>query len=153
MTEQSAPRVFLSHSHVDTSIARRVRRWMIAHGVKVWTDERKMKIGMFLPTSIRDIKAAADSKAPIGPSASATGARCFPWRAISRMVRSRVLSAERRMERRTGFEPATFRVANEVTAIFHGPWLDWRGTRDPLPALLRRSFYPPKNRHPHPRPP
>ncbi len=42
----------------------------------------------------------------------------------------------RRMERRAGFEPATSRVADEVTAIFttdrDG---SWRGTSDAVAAL------------------
>jgi hypothetical protein len=42
----------------------------------------------------------------------------------------------RRMGRRTGFEPATSRVADEVTAIFTTDRVEgWRGTDDAVAAL------------------
>jgi TIR domain len=71
MSEQPAPHVFLSHSHVDKTIARRVRRWLIAHGVEVWIDERKMKIGTVLPASIRENIEKADVVLVIASAASA----------------------------------------------------------------------------------
>lgn len=54
------------------------------------------------------------------------------------------------MERRAGFEPATSRVADEVTAIFTtGRGWSWRGTIDAVAALIGRSFHRRSNRHLH----
>ena len=46
--------VFLSHSHIDKRVARRLVRRMSAHGVKVWIDERELRLGATLTAFIRD---------------------------------------------------------------------------------------------------
>jgi hypothetical protein len=53
MTGQMTPTVFLSHSHRDKRVARRLVRRLIAHGVKVWIDERELRFGATLTSSIR----------------------------------------------------------------------------------------------------
>jgi hypothetical protein len=53
MTEQMVPSVFVSYSHSDIRVARRVLRRLTAHGVKVWIDERELQLGVALPQSIR----------------------------------------------------------------------------------------------------
>lgn len=53
MTVQPAPKVFLSHSHRDKRVARRLVRSLTAHGIKVWIDERELRVGTTLTPSIR----------------------------------------------------------------------------------------------------
>jgi hypothetical protein len=44
---------FLSYSHVDKRVARRIVRRLTAHGIRVWIDERELRVGATLTTSIR----------------------------------------------------------------------------------------------------
>lgn len=44
MPTQPAPTLFLSHSHRDKRIARRLVRRLTAHGFKVWLDERELPL-------------------------------------------------------------------------------------------------------------
>lgn len=53
MTRTTVPKVFLSHSHVDKRIARRLVRRLTAHGIRVWLDERELRVGAALASSIR----------------------------------------------------------------------------------------------------
>lgn len=64
-------KVFLSHSHVDKRVARRLVRRLTAHGVKVWIDERKLRIGSVLTSSLRDQILAANVVLVIASQASA----------------------------------------------------------------------------------
>lgn len=52
MAPQAGPTVFLSHSHADNSVARRLVRRLTAHGVRVWIDERELRPGATLTSSI-----------------------------------------------------------------------------------------------------
>lgn len=52
VTNELAPKVFLSHSHVDKLVARCLYRRLNAHGIKVWLDERELKVGAALTPSI-----------------------------------------------------------------------------------------------------
>jgi hypothetical protein len=54
VTGKSTPTVFLSHSHVDKRVARRIVRRLTAHGIRVWIDERELPLGATLTTSIRE---------------------------------------------------------------------------------------------------
>jgi hypothetical protein len=53
MATNPAPKVFLSHSHHDKRVARRLVRRLNAHGIKVWIDERELRVGATLTSSIR----------------------------------------------------------------------------------------------------
>jgi len=53
MTGPPVPKVFLSYSHLDKHIARRLVRRLTAYGIRVWLDERELRIGPTLPSSIR----------------------------------------------------------------------------------------------------
>lgn len=48
------PRVFLSHSHPDKQVVRRIARSMDAYGIAVWLDERELRLGTELLPAIRD---------------------------------------------------------------------------------------------------
>jgi hypothetical protein len=54
VTRKTTPNVFLSHSHVDKRVARRIVRRLTAFGLRVWIDERELRVGATLTTSIRD---------------------------------------------------------------------------------------------------
>lgn len=71
MTVQSGPKVFLSHSHSDKRVARRLVRRLTAHGVKVWIDERELRVGAALTSSIRSQIEAATMLLVIASQASA----------------------------------------------------------------------------------
>lgn len=45
---------FISHSHSDKDIARRVARRLMAHGVPVWLDERELRLGDALDSSLME---------------------------------------------------------------------------------------------------
>jgi hypothetical protein len=51
---KTTPTVFLSHSHVDKRVARRMVRRLTAHNIRVWIDERELQVGATLTASIRD---------------------------------------------------------------------------------------------------
>jgi len=53
MAGQVAPTVFLSHSHHDKAVARCLVRRLTVHGIKVWIDERELRLGATLTSSIR----------------------------------------------------------------------------------------------------
>src|SRR5262245_54568858 len=57
--EPHAPTVFISYTHQDRRVARRVRRRLEAHGIRAWLDERQLRLGSALtPTILRHIEAA-----------------------------------------------------------------------------------------------
>jgi TIR domain-containing protein len=70
MAAQTAPTVFLSHSHGDKRVARRLVRRLTAHGIKVWIDERELRLGATLTSSIRSHIEAADVLLVIASKAS-----------------------------------------------------------------------------------
>ncbi len=47
------PQVFLSYSHADKLVARRLVRRLAAHGIRVWFDDRELRLGSALTPSIR----------------------------------------------------------------------------------------------------
>ena len=63
--------VFLSHSHQDKRVARRLVRRLTAHGIKVWLDERELRAGAALTSSIRGHIRSADTLLVIASRASA----------------------------------------------------------------------------------
>jgi len=46
-------KVFVSHSHEDKSIARRIARFLRRYGVEAWLDERELRLGNRLDEAIR----------------------------------------------------------------------------------------------------
>ncbi|MGE0824311.1 MAG: toll/interleukin-1 receptor domain-containing protein [Candidatus Binatia bacterium] len=72
MATQTAPRVFLSHSHSDKRVARRLVRRLTAHGIKVWIDERELRLGAGLTSSIRGQIQNADLMLVVASQASVT---------------------------------------------------------------------------------
>ena len=65
------PTLFLSHSHKDRRVARRLVRRLSAHGIKVWIDERELRLGSTLTESLQDQINAADALLVIASNASA----------------------------------------------------------------------------------
>jgi TIR domain len=57
----STPTVFLSYSHRDQVVARRIVRELTERRVKTWLDERELRIGAALTASIRSQIEAADA--------------------------------------------------------------------------------------------
>lgn len=53
-------KVFVSYSHADKIVARRVARRLIAHGIKTWFDERELRIGAVLTSTLRTYIENAD---------------------------------------------------------------------------------------------
>jgi hypothetical protein len=54
------PIIFVSHSHADKAIARRVVRRLGAYGVEAWLDERELRLGDVLDVTLRQkIEASA----------------------------------------------------------------------------------------------
>ncbi len=49
------PKVFISHSHQDKSVARRVARSLRAYGVDAWLDKRELRLGTRLDDAIRSV--------------------------------------------------------------------------------------------------
>jgi hypothetical protein len=70
MTTKPAPKVFLSHSHADKPVARRLVRRLTAHGIKVWIDEAELRIGAALTSSIRAHIQDADALLIVASQAS-----------------------------------------------------------------------------------
>jgi TIR domain len=68
---RSAPTVFISYSHLDKRVARRVVRQLTARGVKVWLDERELRVPATLTKLIRDKIQGADALLVIASRASA----------------------------------------------------------------------------------
>ena len=68
----STPGVFLSHSHVDKAVARRLVRCLTAHGINVWLDERELEPGAALTPTIRERIQQSDFLLVIASEASAT---------------------------------------------------------------------------------
>ena len=68
---QPSPTVFISYSHLDKVVARRLLRELTAHGVKAWLDERELRVGVALTSSIRAHIEAADALLVIASQASA----------------------------------------------------------------------------------
>jgi hypothetical protein len=71
MATQPPPAIFLSYSHLDKRVARRVVRQLTAHGVKVWLDERELRVPATLTSSIRAQIEGADALLVIASRASA----------------------------------------------------------------------------------
>lgn len=71
MASTSAPRVFLSHSHLDKRVARRLLRRLSAHGIRAWLDERELRVGTTLTSSIRSQIENSDALLVIATRASA----------------------------------------------------------------------------------
>jgi hypothetical protein len=71
MAEPPSPRVFLSHSHRDKRLARRVVRRLTAHGITVWIDERELRLGAALSASIQAQIEASDVLLVVATEASA----------------------------------------------------------------------------------
>jgi hypothetical protein len=70
----STPSLFLSHSHQDRQVARRVARRLITHHVRVWLDERELRLGTALTASIRQHIQEANVLLVVASHASATSA-------------------------------------------------------------------------------
>jgi hypothetical protein len=71
VAESPAPRVFLSHSHRDKRLARRIVRRLTAHRIAVWVDERELRLGAALTASIQAQIAAADVLLVVATEAAA----------------------------------------------------------------------------------
>jgi hypothetical protein len=71
MASTQIPKVFLSHSHLDKRVARRLLRRLTAHGIRVWLDERELRVGVALTSSIRSQIEASDALLVIASQASA----------------------------------------------------------------------------------
>lgn len=71
MSTQAVPTVFLSHSHQDKRVARRLVRRLTAHGVKVWLDERELRLGAALTSTLRAQIEAADMLLVVASQAAA----------------------------------------------------------------------------------
>ena len=72
MASPTGPIVFLSHSHSDRPIARRVFRTLSAHGVRVWLDEQDLRFGSALTSTLRSQIEAADVVLVVASKSSAT---------------------------------------------------------------------------------
>jgi hypothetical protein len=75
MTDLKPPHVFLSHAHSDKAVARRLRRRLAAHGIKVWLDERELSRGTELSAALRSHVEQVDVLLVVASIASATS----PW--------------------------------------------------------------------------
>ena len=71
MSPQQTPTVFLSHSHKDRRVARRLVRRLSAHSIKVWIDERELRLGSALTETLQAQIKAADALLVIASTASA----------------------------------------------------------------------------------
>jgi hypothetical protein len=71
MTEQAVPKVFVSYSHNDVRVARRLFRRLTAHGVTVWMDEQELRLGVALSSSIRNHIQSSHAVIVIASAASA----------------------------------------------------------------------------------
>ncbi len=71
MANTPVPKVFLSHSHLDKRVARRLLRRLTAHGIRVWLDERELRVGATLTSSIRSQIEDSDVLLVIASQASA----------------------------------------------------------------------------------
>jgi hypothetical protein len=50
---QTSPSIFVNYSHADKPVVRCIVRVLAAHGIKVWMDERELRVGSTLTSSIR----------------------------------------------------------------------------------------------------
>lgn len=71
MASTPVPKVFLSHSHLDKRVARRLLRRLSAHGIRVWLDERALQVGAALTSTIRSQIEDSDAVLVIASQASA----------------------------------------------------------------------------------
>ena len=71
MPQSAPPSVFISYSHQDKRIARRIVRRFTAHGINTWIDEEQLRFGSALTTSIRKHIEAADIVIVIATKAAA----------------------------------------------------------------------------------
>jgi len=65
------PTLFLSHSHKDRRVARRIVRRLSAHGIQVWIDERELRLGSTLTESLQAQIKGADALLVIASNRSA----------------------------------------------------------------------------------
>lgn len=65
------PSVFLSYSHADRNVARRLVRELGPHGIRVWIDESELRLGAVLSSTLRDRIEAADVLVVVASAASA----------------------------------------------------------------------------------
>jgi TIR domain len=68
---QPFPTVFISYSHSDKDVARRLVRELTPRGVKVWLDERELRVGTALTSSIRRHIQSAETLLVVASAASA----------------------------------------------------------------------------------
>jgi hypothetical protein len=71
MDTPSGVTVFLSHSHHDKVVARRLRRELGAHGFRAWLDEREVPLGATLTLTLRRQIEAADVVLVVASAAAA----------------------------------------------------------------------------------
>jgi hypothetical protein len=64
-------RVFVSHSHEDKAIARRIARYLRAYGVDAWLDERELRLGSRLDDAIRIAIQKCDAVVVVATQAAA----------------------------------------------------------------------------------
>lgn len=118
-----SPIVFLSHSHRDKRLARRLVRRMSVHGIKVWIDERELRIGAALESSIRAQIRDSDVFLVIASRAAAT----------SRWV---ALETECALE----YEKTIIPVFNDPGFV-HERYEDFLGVDASSPQLLSRNLH------------
>lgn len=68
------PDIFISHTHVDKVIARRVARRLGAYGVSVWLDERELRLGDTLGATIEEQIRASTTVLVVASAAAAKSA-------------------------------------------------------------------------------
>jgi hypothetical protein len=71
MGAPAGPKLFLSHSHKDKRVARCLVRYLTACGITVWIDERELRVGADLSSSIRRQIQTADVVLVVASEASA----------------------------------------------------------------------------------
>ena len=64
------PSVFISYTHADQLIARRVARRLSAYDIDAWLDERELRLGSVLEPSIKDHINDCDLVVPIATAAA-----------------------------------------------------------------------------------
>jgi len=85
-------RVFISYSHLDQAIARRIARRMSAYGVTLWLDEQRLNYGDSLSTQLRDQLERADVIVVVASNAATRS----PWVAME-IGHARALPSPRRI--------------------------------------------------------
>jgi hypothetical protein len=62
-------KIFISHSHQDKAVARRIARFLSAYGLHPWLDERELRLGSQLDDTIRSVILASDAVVVVASSA------------------------------------------------------------------------------------